>query len=242
MQYLCAITGVGHAFLHGFIKSKYFKMASSIFHLSFPFVSNNNMNISIQAIVKGLLSYTPLKPFFVRKGTGGTNSARYCYSVWLRHLVLLYENGMKSHPKIVAELGPGDSLGVGLAALLTGAEKYYAFDVINHTGLEKNIDILEKLISLFKEKTPIPDENEFPKIKPKINSYLFPEYLFNHKYLDSSKIDNIKNNLRVGGQDIIHFIVPWNSTNELQTGLVDLIFSQAVMEHVIELENAYLIM
>lgn len=197
------------------------------------------MNISIKSIIKGLLSYTPLKPILVRKGTGGTDSARYCYSVWLRHLIHLNENGMKFHPKIVAELGPGDSLGIGLAALLTGAEKYYAFDVVNHTELDKNISIFEQLVNLFIEKAPIPDENEFPEIQPKINSYSFPEYLFVCDYLESSKIENIKNNLRGGTRDTIQYIVPWYAANEIEANTVDLIFSQAVMEHVIELGNAY---
>ena len=33
-------------------------------------------------------------------------------------------------PKMVAELGPGDFLGVGLAALVSGVESYHAFDVV----------------------------------------------------------------------------------------------------------------
>ena len=51
-------------------------------------------------------------------GLGGAVSARYCYSVWLRHVVLLAQNGLWKYPKSVAELGPGDSLGVGFCALL----------------------------------------------------------------------------------------------------------------------------
>ncbi len=197
------------------------------------------MNMPIKPLIKGFLSYSPLKSLVVRKGTGGTNSARYCYSVWLRHLVLLYQNGMRSHPKIVAELGPGDSLGIGLAALISGAEKYYAFDVVRHTHLKSNINIFGELVSLYKVKAPIPDENEFPEIQPKINSYSFPEYLFDKSYLDNSKLEKIKNNLRGGASDTIQYIVPWYAADELKNETVDLVFSQAVMEHVIKLENAY---
>ncbi len=197
------------------------------------------MNIPIKPIIKGFVSYTPLKAIVVRKGTGGTNSARYCYSVWLRHLVLLYQNGIKMHPKIVAELGPGDSLGVGLAALITGAEKYYALDVVRHTDLNSNIKIFEELVNLFKMKSPIPDENEFPEIKPQINSYTFPEYLFNKNYLDEFKLEEIKRDLQMGGGNFIQYIVPWYAEEELKIETIDLIFSQAVMEHIIDLDSAY---
>src|SRR5689334_3926898 len=54
-------------------------------------------------------------------GTGGSSSARYCYSVWLRHLSMAARLGLNTDPKDVAELGPGHSIGVGLAALLSGA-------------------------------------------------------------------------------------------------------------------------
>ena len=53
-------------------------------------------------------------------GLGRATSARYCYSVWLRHVALLARNDLWNYPRVVAELGPGDSLGVGLCALLCG--------------------------------------------------------------------------------------------------------------------------
>ena len=44
---------------------------------------------------------------------GGAQSARYCYSVWLRHLIHAWKNGLPFRPNRVAELGPGFSIGVG---------------------------------------------------------------------------------------------------------------------------------
>jgi len=76
---------------------------------------------------------------YVGKGTGGTDSARYCYSVWLRHLVMAKKNDLNPYPKIVAELGPGDSIGIGLAALISGCEKYYGFDVVEYANIERNL-------------------------------------------------------------------------------------------------------
>lgn len=71
----------------------------------------------IEQLIKGLLTYVPgAYKIFSHKNTGGSDSARYCYYVWLRHLVMLYENRLSTDPKIIAELGPGDSLGLGLCA------------------------------------------------------------------------------------------------------------------------------
>src|SRR3977135_940863 len=41
-----------------------------------------------------------------------TQSARYCYSVWLRHLVNAWQQGLHTLPEVVVELGPGSSQGV----------------------------------------------------------------------------------------------------------------------------------
>jgi len=77
--------------------------------------------MKITPVVKGLLTLVPgISGILPKPGTGGTNSALYCYEVWLKHLTMLWENGMRFLPNTLAELGPGDSLGVGPAAMLSG--------------------------------------------------------------------------------------------------------------------------
>src|SRR4030042_6479377 len=122
-------------------------------------------------IIRGVLTYVPELDKILPNRTGGTNSARYCYSAWLRHLVLAQKASLWNWPKVVAELGPGDSLGIGLAALLSGAQKYYAFDVVEYADTAVNLDILDELIELFTNREPIPDQNEFPLLQPKLKSY-----------------------------------------------------------------------
>ena len=70
------------------------------------------MDLKIKALLSGLSTHIP--GYDHEGSTGGTDSARYCYSVWLRHLVLGTRSAaVKSIPRVVAELGPGDSIGIG---------------------------------------------------------------------------------------------------------------------------------
>jgi hypothetical protein len=108
--------------------------------------------MEIMPVLKGIATSIPGVRNFIMQRTGGTDSASYCYAVWLRYLLMAYENGLDSQPKIVAEIGPGDSLGIGLSALITGAEKYYAFDIIKYANYERNSTIFDELIEIFRKK------------------------------------------------------------------------------------------
>ena len=68
----------------------------------------------------GLKSYFPVLHAGYKGAVGHTTGA-YCYSVWLRHLTIITKAVPNFAPKVVVELGPGDSLGLGCAALLSGA-------------------------------------------------------------------------------------------------------------------------
>jgi hypothetical protein len=198
-------------------------------------------------IAYGLKSYLP----FGKKeyGTGGTDSARYCYSVWLRHLSILRRNGMASVPTVVAELGPGDSLGIGLAALLSGTEHYYALDVVEYIDKERNLSIFEELIALFRQYSAIPDDQEFPSVQPKLVSYELTQELFSRNSLEisliSDRIDYIRqwisdrNTGEMKNMPTLKYVCPWYSKENIRSQILDLIFSQAVLEHVDELKAAY---
>ncbi len=49
------------------------------------YIIGKSMNINTISILKGMATYIPGIYGLVSKYTGGTDSARYCYSVWLRH-------------------------------------------------------------------------------------------------------------------------------------------------------------
>jgi SAM-dependent methyltransferase len=199
----------------------------------------------IKPFVKGVLYYVPgVRNILQSVTTGGSDSARYCYSVWMRHLVHLYKNGMKKMPEVVAEIGPGDSLGIGLCALLSGADVYYAFDIIKYSNLTDNRKILVELTEMFRNRTDIPDNEEFPELKPRINDFKFPDYIFNNIDLDyllcEERLHLINSALEGKSGDItIKYVVPWQEKDVELKDSVDLIFSQAVMEHIDDINNAY---
>lgn len=198
------------------------------------------------SFVRGLL--IGLTYSFIPHSTGGTVSARYCYSVWLRHLVLMGKNGVNVEPRVIAELGPGDSLGVGLAALLSGANAYYAFDIVEYASSQRNLEILDELLELFRQRIAIPNDAEFPAVRPKLDSYDFPAHILTERRLKQTltpeRIEAIRNSLVTleGREDDglqIRYVVPWHDPQVIEPGTVDCIFSQAVLEHIDDLEGAY---
>ncbi len=204
--------------------------------------------MKLKQVIYGLATYAPLVNQRHAGRGGGTDSARYCYSIWLRHLVMAKANGLDPHPKTVAELGPGASLGIGLAALISGCERYFAFDVVEHANSERNLQIFDELVTLFRNRTPIPDNDEFPKVKPSLPSYDFPSEIFDDAtldaLLDASRLSAIRDSAcdfnRSGA--LIRYKVPWRGDAVLEKESVDMIYSQAVLEHVDDLRGTYLAM
>ena len=202
------------------------------------------MKIKVKAILAGMATYIPGYDYL--RATGGTDSARYCYSVWLRHLVLghqyLRQSGM---PGIVAELGPGDSIGIGLAALLSGVEKYFALDIVSYSDLQSNLEILDELVLLFSNRAEIPGDEEFPLINPKLQCYDFPHHLLSDESLnialDPERLAEIRSSIKHVGdqQSRIQYQAPWADPAVIRPHSVDMIYSQAVLEHVDDLPVVY---
>jgi SAM-dependent methyltransferase len=200
----------------------------------------------VKQVIKGIATFIPgAYDTFSPKRTGGTESARYSYSVWLRHLVMAQKNGLSEDPKIVAELGPGDSIGIGLAALISGAEKYYAFDIVEYASVSKTVVIFDELVELFKNKAAIPGEKEFPNVGPKLSSYAFPNNILTddrlYSILEKDRLNSIRQSIVDINKDgsVIHYQVPWYDFNFKEEETIDMIFSQAVLEHVDELHFTY---
>lgn len=204
---------------------------------------------NFKAILEGGLSLLPGGGWLFGKGTQGTDSARYCYSVWLRHLVKAQAHRFSTIGGTVVELGPGDSLGIGLAALLSGASRYIAVDVVRHANVEQNLTIFADLVRLFTARAPIPASNEFPALKPELDDYDFPVKLLDEaaiaRNLAPERINAIIAALKGEGREdessnsLICYADPGAAATILTPNSVDFVFSQAVLEHVDDLAGVY---
>lgn len=207
--------------------------------------------ISLRPVISGILTYIPgLMPAIEKvmpgKGGGSTSSASYCYGVWLKHLTMLWENGMQSMPDTIAELGPGGSLGVGLAAMLSGVNKYYALDVVRHTNLKANLAMLDDLVELMSSGSPRPTKG-WPDFDEYLDEKLFPGHILTHELLQQSlseqRILAIRSALENMGTSFdgieINYMAPWQDASVIKHESVDLILSHSVLEHVDDIERTY---
>jgi hypothetical protein len=192
--------------------------------------------LSTRLIAGGIKSYLPVRKTYT--GTGGSDSARYCYAAWLRHLVSIGRVVPDLRPRVVAELGPGDSLGLGLAALLSGAERYLALDVLAHTNVDVNLEVLDALAPFFRDRADIPSDEEFPELYPRVGTRSFPDDVLRRMALKVDASDERVASLRRAISGIaepssahaaIRYLCPW-PTAAVEPGSVDLIVTQAVLQ------------
>jgi hypothetical protein len=192
--------------------------------------------MQLRPILRGVATWVPGRYDPRRQGTGGTVSARYCYSVWLRHLKLLDSYGLPTHYESVAELGPGDSLGISVAALLTGTNRVDALDVVRYANTPHNLDVMAQLVELLSTRERIPDERELPDVFPRLPSYAFPAFLDGRRLeaaLEDHRVDRIAKALSGVPSDIsVTYYVPWQDCWKPEVRGADLVISQAALEHV----------
>jgi SAM-dependent methyltransferase len=194
-------------------------------------------------LVKGALTYVPtVNRWRARRGaTGGSDSARYCYAVWLRHLVTVSRYGFRVEGATICELGPGDSIGTGLAALLAGARRYIALDAVPYSAKADLPQMVAELARMYDAQEPIPTHEEFPAVRPRLSVYEFPARFISTDSL-RERIDAVTAATASGlatASDLIVYHAPWRSVHELPAGSLDLVFSQAALQYVDALEDAY---
>jgi len=200
----------------------------------------------MRRLLLGLAAHVPvLDGWVVNRGTGGTDRADYCYGVWLKHLTLLVAAGPRRVPESLAELGPGDSLGVGLAALLCGTNVYRALDVKRFAEPTRDERILDELVELFSARAPRPTAG-WPDFDEHLDGRLFPSAILSDALLERTlapeRVEAIRRALHEGvsadGSITIRCIVPWESVVPHPDDAVQLILSHSVLEHVRDLQRA----
>ena len=215
--------------------------------------TDRNSILSIEMItkqLKGILTYVPgLYRLLRQKKLGGSTSAAYCYEVWIKHITLLNQSGLNGVPKSVAELGPGDTIGVGLCALLSGSEKYTGLDVYSFSSVQENLECLDALVELFESKSPCPGPS-WPDYQEYLDERSFPSHILTPEILSHTlrpaRIRQIRDQIELAAEasidneysgPVIDYIVPWNEKRNMKPGSVDLIISHSVLEHVADIEH-----
>jgi hypothetical protein len=163
----------------------------------------------------------------------------------MRHLIRAAARGGTANVESLAELGPGDSLGVGIAALLSGANRYLAFDAVPHARSTTNIAVFDELVELFRSRAPIPGVGEFARIQPALDSHDFPAHLLPDDRLEAALAPDRVARLRRDVESLsgaVTYVPNWYERNMAPPVQVDFILSQAVLEHVDFLEDTYMAM
>jgi len=184
-----------------------------------------------------------------RRNTGWSDQARYCYGVWLRHLVSARSHDLCTDPRSVIELGPGDSLGIGLCGVLCGADHLVSLDAYPYADVPRTLAVLDGLVGLLRGRAAIPDAVEYPDVRPYLESWAFPGETLSadrlERALDPSRIESVRAAISAGmdgtdhGAITIEYIAPWRDTTVVAPNSADVLISQAVMEHVRDVTLVY---
>lgn len=200
-----------------------------------------------QSVAKGLITMVPWASGFANSAAGSPVGARYYYAVWLRHLVSVVAVRPGISYEVVAELGPGDSLGIGMCALLSGARRYIGLDRLAFGLRADSQQLLDELLALFHRREAIPGDEEMPGVYPRLRDYAFPHQVLTDDVLASSlaheRVTALREALRgeMAFRDdaLMSYAAPWDASDRVRPASVDLLLSQAGMEHVDEVDLAY---
>ena len=184
--------------------------------------------------VLGFHRYSRLKRVILKLASRNhTHSVRksdlssYHYGVWLRHIGEAHNQGLPFGPATVCEIGPGATVGAGLAALVSGVERYIAVDGTCAWDTQRNVEMFDALVELFRRREPRGSSGEFP------SRVLTDDRM--ERALDPTRLRRIRDSIaRVNRSDsCVRYIVQKNGDpmHELD-GSVDMVFSHAVMEHI----------
>jgi hypothetical protein len=196
-------------------------------------------NFALRPMAIGALTWMPgLQRAFAPVAGASSRSADYCYGVWLKHLALLHASGMRGVPAAVEEFGPGESLGTGVAALLSGARRYVGVDAVRHANAERTGALLDGLVELFRLRAPRPARG-WPDYDALLDERLFPGSILTEELLAASLVPE-----RVGAvrravarldgpsQDAALRYGTWCDFDPARCGPVDLVFSHVVLGQV----------
>ena len=192
------------------------------------------MNLRIKPLLGGLTTWlVPSTAAALGRRNQPHVTAAYHYEVWLRHVCTAAHFQCWNAPQTVLEIGPGTTMGTGIAALLSGVQNYIAYD--SSVWLKPAMDeqLLPELVSLFR------DQKEFAPADRILPTTLFPSQLFPREQLTAAlsdeRIARIKRSYEQRN-DLIRYL---NAPEPHLEASVDYLFSHSVLEHVADVAVMY---
>lgn len=197
------------------------------------------MEVRAKPLIKGVLSFAvPSLRSTHHPSVLGSGDARYCYSAFLRHFSHVASATGGAVPKVIVELGPGNSIGTGLAGVIAGAERCIGLDLQNHMQAELNLRIFDELVELFRAQTPVPREID---IATEPVDWEFPKALETglDAALDAGRLAAIRRDIEALTGAHVDVVAPWSDRAVLEPASVDWLFSHSVMEHIDDVAAVY---
>jgi hypothetical protein len=198
--------------------------------------------VRLRSLVKGAASRL-LPQLRNPHKVGGTVSALTSYSCFLRHLVLLRSVTGPATARTVIELGPGSSIGFGLAALLSGAERYIGLDLIRQFSGKQNNAVFDELVELFRARAPVPNDGVCGALFPFLDDHSFPHNVLPESVMElalaPARVDAIRSDLRSESGRFARVLTPWSDAALGSDARADWIVSHSVLEHIDDLAGSY---
>ncbi len=192
------------------------------------------MNIRFKPLLGGLATWlVPSAAEIMARRNQPRVTAGYYYEVWLRHVCTAAHFQCWNAPGTVLEIGPGATLGTGLAALLSGIQRYIAFDASAPLRHEFNEPLVQDLVTLFRQR---PNFAPSDRILP---ATLFPSELFPSEQLAETLSDESVAHITRSLQKRNDLVWCLNDPASLPANAVDYLFSHSVLEHVEDLAAMY---
>jgi hypothetical protein len=190
-------------------------------------------------VLTGMLSHVPGVMSAYRRMAFRPNPAapEQSYRIWLKHYSVARVHGMPAVPKTVVELGPGLSLGAGLAALLCGAQRYTAIDVVRFVRMETVLPVFDSVVDLLRRRWKL-NARGFPFFEGALDDSGWPVGLddgYIARMLDEQRIEGLRNDVlafvKHGASDRIAYVTR-AGVSAVPVGAADFVFSHTVLQHV----------
>lgn len=187
-----------------------------------------------RSMLGGLKSLLPFIGDY--KGTGGTAKWEYCVAVWLRHVGMLLERNVPVNPGTIVEVGPGDSVGLGVCAVMSGVEQYIGVDVVEHVDWARSASHVTSIAKAFRERAPVPVHAALDRVLPPLKDREFPEQWpwIRHPQTEKKSLAEREALLRQaidaeGKSGVISFRCPW-SAGTVVPGSADWVMSHVALQ------------